>query len=421
MTTPPSGRQRPSTLEELYATPWVASWLDRAADGDRSATNHRTRAAAWAHWAASRLEIRDGRHGLYPAIGLEGHFYDFRTGTRPAGRGNPHLPISGWRLGRPDPQFPDRLALAGQTLGFCWWVRDEADAVRQALLFTPSAPIDLPARWLAATLPALRDAVRQLAERAVARWEAVEQLLAAGDEDFADLLTRPFDVEEVASFAPGAADMSLHLAYNAQLADRNGRWAPRRTGVWSLRGRPGPSGPEFALGVLTPRLTRNSQFGDPQFAVAVESPAALLVRGLVLRRLLAGPLDQPADDVALSHISTGEQSGHFRASPAQPGQRLPRASTAAAVALVQAYPDAARAWQALSTWAADRARVRLTVDRATFLAAHDRAVRSVARAEVHRDDIDALLPVGWQTSPDVDRADTSSANGRAVRVIYARR
>jgi hypothetical protein len=88
---------------------------------------------------------------------------------------------------------------------------------------------------------------------------------------------------------------------------------------------------------------------------------------------------------------------------AQPGKKLPEASMAAAVHFLQTYPVAEEAWELLER-AAAKSSVLLTITRDGFIAAHKNALRYLRRAEeVERDDVNVVLPLGWDDKSRVVR------------------
>lgn len=395
---------------DLLTRPFVASWLTRARPGDVFDPDPARRAAAWAHWALTAITPMTGHANRpYRALTLPGKFYDPR-GTGPAVR--PHLEISTGTFERPDEQFPDRLAQAGNGLHFPWWIMPEVLAVKRAILGSPTTDVAPLIDLVTARRVALIDALTPLTHAAASRWSRLEALQVEDPAALSRTATSPFTAQEVADYLPAAADLALNVAFDAKLAETSRGHAARRIGVWRIHG---TGDQPFSLGVLTPRLTRSSLFGDPLFAPATEAPAALLVRGLLLRRLLAihlgGDVGQPVADAP----STKGAGPRLRAIVARVGDKLPEASAASAVHFLQNYPDAQNAWAALAEWAAapigadGAARAILTVTPQAHRDAHRSALRAVHRAEEpDREAINVLLPVAWDH------------RRRIVRVTFAR-
>jgi len=199
----------------------------------------------------------------------------------------------------------------------------------------------------------------------------------------------------------------MWVSYDVRLREKNGVWASRRVGVWQIHG-VGSEGERFSFGVLTPRLTANSLFSDRLFDITVESPAALLVRGLLLKRLLDRHLGGAQTTIEPASSDATTVSSYLRAIPARPGARLPEASAAAAVHFLQTYPDSEAAFNALQAWA-HRSGAVITVLKDGFIASHRRAYRFLRRAEeLERDDIDVLLPLAWDS------------HNRVVRLTFVR-
>jgi hypothetical protein len=252
-------------------------------------------------------------------------------------------------------------------------------------------------------------------------WSEVESLLVADPDGLTATVCSEFEPTQVAEFFPAAAALGLRAGFDSKLLESSGAWASRRAGVWQLQGitptRTGEIPRPIALGVITPRLTANSQLRDPLYAPATESTAALLVRCLVLRRLASAHLG-----VGVEHLPTATTTAHVAPAPqvprgvvphlrsvvAQIGARLPQASVVSAVNFLHDHPRPEQAWEALQEWANGSGSV-LTVTAEQVQAAHKRASRAVRRAEEpEREDIDTLLPIGWD------------ARSRVVRVTYSR-
>lgn len=390
--------------QQLLTTAWCSSWFGRCRPGDRFDPDPQRRAAAWGQWAlAATTELTGSQERSYPAIVLEGRFHDPK-GSGPLVR--PHLEIPARVLNEADGSFPDRVSQMGNALAFPWWLVPEVTAARRALFNTPGGAVDGVVDALNSRRGALSAAVHELAQQAAPLWATVEELLVSDPDAMSSAAASDFGGEEVAEFLPVAREFSLTVRYDEKLRDSSGQWASRRLGVWQLHG-VDANGVRFALGVLTPRLTANSQFNDRHFALERESPAALLIRGLVLRRLLDRHLG--GSSVAVNDLPDGSNGTHLRAVVAQVGQKLPEASVRCAVQFLQTYPDPDRAWEVLSAWA-NRSNTLLTVREEGFREAHRRATRFIRRAEdPERDDVNVLLPLGWDDK------------SRVVRVTFTKR
>lgn len=397
--------------QRLLTTPFAGSWLARARAGDRYAAEPTVRAGAWGHWAVESLtEMTGAQERTYPAILLEGRFHD------PHGRGpllRPHIEIPPHALERPDPEFPDRLAQIGNGLAFEWWVAAEATAARRALFNTRRGDLAEVLDVLNTRREQLTSAVWALGRRAAVQWGAVEQMLVSDPEALVADAAGDFSDADVADFLPAAVPLQLTVAFDPKLRDAAGTRVGRRMGVWQVAG-VNAAGERFSFGVLTPRLTANSQFRDRHFAVERESPAALLVRGLVLRRLAVRHLGcELGEDGTVGDpvAKPAKPSAYLRAVVPQVGGKIPEAGLEAAVLFLQTFPDADEAWAALSEWA-ERTRALLTVAEDGFKAAHRRAARFIARAEdPERDDVNVLLPLCWDDKSRIVRVTLSRRRG----------
>lgn len=378
----------------LLPGPFLASFVGRARPGDLYAPGREDRAAAWAQWAVAGLLEGQGASGRrYPALALPGRYYDPR-GLAPDTA--PHLEIPAHALEKPDSAFPDRLAVMGNAVTFAWWIPPEVTAVRRALFNVPSGPIGALLDVLYLHRDNLLDAVSTLSRAASRHWAVLEAVMTSDPAALAGAATGDFTPAQTAQFFPAGECLALEVMFDAKLRDSSRSSAARRVGVWQLRGTDPATGARFAVGVATPRLTRSSQFQDSHFRPDLDGVAALLVRGLLLRRLMDSlNVDAGGAPVARAIALDGPGAPRLRAVVARPGERLPEASVPSAVYFLQAYPDPDRAWSALERWA-ERGGNVVTITHKAFGAAHAAAMRSVARAEEpDREDIDILLPIAW--------------------------
>lgn len=396
---------RRDVLARLLPTPFVSSFVGQAREGELTDADHLRRVAAWAQWAIASLdEFRGISDREYVALRLPGAFHD------PLGNGpkvTPHLEVPRRVLDRPDPEFPRRLALAGNGLLFPWWLVSEVTAVKRAVFNTPRGPIAPLADDLDAHRSGLTAALSKLSAAVEPKWEDVETALVADPAALASAATADFDTSDLLEFFPTAAALQLRIMFDSQLREANGKWAARRVGVWQIRGV--KQGAEFALGVTTPRLTTSSLFSDPLFNPAAEGTGALLVRLAIMRRVAKVVLSvETTGQVAADPSGAPVPGTYLRAVPARVGAKLPEASVEAAVAFLHAYPDAAAAWQALERWA--QGGFLLTVSKDQFITAHSSAARFMRRLETPtRDDINVVLPLAWDQ------------HSRVVRVTFSRK
>jgi len=378
--------------------------VGRAREGSRHDADPARRAAAWARWAIDALEEFKGLSDReYVGLVLPGRFHDVGRNAVPV---RPHLEIPRRVLQHADAEFPDRLANCGNALEFPWWVMSEVTALRRAVFNTSTVPVGPLLEAVYAHRTALLAAVDEMNAALGQGWQTVEEKLVAAPSSLLDVVTGDFGVEEVSSFFPPAERLGIRVTFDAQLRETSKEWAVRRLGVWQVRSGHGDA--EGFLGVVTPRLTRNSLFVDPLFLPASEAPASLLVRGLLLRRVLRAVLaEAPSTRLIPDPSVPGTGGPHLRAVVARPGSKLPEASIEAAVHFLQTFPDAENGWSALQRWAGET--YLLTVAREGFLAAHRNALRYLRRAETpERDDVNVLLPLAWDDK------------SRVVRVTFSR-
>jgi|GEM_PF-2727880 len=406
-----------SRRSEAIATPFVASWLSHAAAGNLHDPKLSKRASAWAAWAVESFVGIESQRS-YLAILLPSRFYNPKGDAGPS---MPHLEIPTSVLNSPSPEFPWRLALMGNGLEFPWFIYSEVTAIRRVLFKTSPASIMPLVGFLESRDQSLRDGLAMLRRAAAPRWDVVEADVVSSPDGLSKLLTEPFTVAEVDSYVQGAARLGLEVRFEPRLAEQNGVWASRRMGVWQVSGTTDEG--RFHLGTLTPRLTRRSTLSDPLFSHTEESPLAVLVHGLVLRRLASEVLDVPASVLGFragatpvpepEQKVTGTVRPHLRAIRINGEGKTPEASPQAAIAFIQTYKSPKEAWEMLSGWAGSTH--LLTVSEDTFSTAFRRAALRVRRAEEpDREDIDLILPLAWDHKGGVVRVTFSRGSRNAA-------
>lgn len=364
---------------------------------------------AWAQWAIDSVtEMTGAESRQYVALLLDGVFYDPK-GTGP--RLKPHIEIAHRLLETADSEFPDRLALMGNGLSFPWWIFSEVKAVRRSLMNTPDTSVRDAVSLFDAHREVLRTALESTMRSVAPQWGDIESILSHDVGSLVGAASDDFSSDEVAAYFEAARTLHLEVRYDAKLREENQRWSARRVGVWQLSGI-NSEGERFAFGVISPRLTANSLFHDPLFDPASESPAALLVRGLVLRRLAEHHLNNTAlVEVGALETTIDKPKPRLRTIVAVKNQKLPEASMDSAIHFLSTYEDSEEAWAALERKAND-SDVVLTVTREGFLAAHRSALRAKRRLEdPEREDVNVILPLGWDSRSRVVRFTFSRPNG----------
>lgn len=387
-------------LGKVLPSPFFSSFVGRAHEGDLRDTDSARRSAAWAHWAVRSTRSFSSASGRpYTGFILPGRFHDpLRSGPEV----RPHLEVSESRLATADPSFPERLSQAGNAVLFPWWVYPEVTALRRALLGSGSGDVAFLSAALWRIRPSLADTLRAYTSRFASQWPRVEHALVVDLERVAPFVLEPFSEAEVNLLAPSLALSGVSVSFEPGLLQRSGVRSARRVGVWvmSFDGHSGVG----ALGVVTPRLTSNSIFRDRDFDAGCESPAALLVRLLLMRRLVGGVAGVRFSGEVVEEALRPSREAFIRSVVAVPGAKLPEASTASSIHFLQAFPVGDSAWELLERWSSTGGLV-LTVSRQSFLSAHLNALRFLRRAEDPlRGDINTVLPLAWDSSGRVARA-----------------
>ncbi len=392
-------------IAKLVGTPLIASLLTQAREADLHGSNQEERAAAWSHWALNNLVSMTGASARdYVAVQLPGRFYD------PRGAGPdvpPHVELPSWSLQRNDTEFHHRLGQLGNATLFEWWVVPEVTALRRVLLPVPSGSNGLLMNALFDRRQGLVQALRLLNENALPQWIVVERMHVAQPGSLAETLAEPFTSGELARLFPPAGDLRMEVSLDPRLVQSAGSWIGRRVGAWRIE-TTDANGTQASLGVVTPRLTRNSMFKDQLFDPGSESAAALLVRAALLARITERHLRGDAPVAVSLDPAAAARGGYFRSIVSKVGEKLPEASADSAVQMLEAYPDPDAAWRSLVEWG-KRGHI-LTVDEARFREAHRKLSDEVRRAgSLEQGDVNSLLPLAWDSK------------GRVVRVTYARR
>ncbi len=398
-----SGMENP--IAQLVGTPLIGGLLAHAREAELSSRDQDDRAAAWANWALNNLVTMTGTSARdYVAVQLPGRFYD------PKGVGPdvpPHVELPSWALRRADVEFHHRLGQLGNAALFEWWLVPEVTAVRRVLLPVPTGSNAALLRALFDRKGGLVGALQAVSKQAAPQWTVIERLHAARADALVQTVIEPFTSSELEQVFPPAQALGMTISLDPRLVQSSGSWVSRRVGAWRIETRD-TTGAAASLGVVTPRLTRNSMFTDPLFDPESESAAALLVRYALLARIMKNHLNGMGASAVALDPAVAARGSYFRSVVAKVGEKLPEASAESAVQLIEAYPVLEDAWAALQVWAG--AGHILTVDRDKFADAHRRLSSELRRAGAFdQHDVNVLLPLAWDTK------------GRVVRVTFVRR
>lgn len=399
-------------IAQVLPSPFFSSWIGRAREESLTSVDPKKRSAGWANWAlgaAAQIESSGQyKSRSYVSLTLDGKFYD------PNGRGpvvRPHIEIPANILNQQDAEFPDRLSESGNMLRSPWWVVSEIKAVKRSIFNKPGNSSVAPLlQLLHSRRVGLENGVIQLMEEVSPFWQTIEEELVTSPGSLLDSATATFSSAEISEYFKEASDLNLSITYDQKLLEVSKDWASRRIGVWTITGRDPATSSQFNLGIITPRLTAGSLFKDPMLKPHIESAGALLVRGLILRRLVIRfkPVSYNkhiAPAIVMSPPPTS--NSHFRALSLRPGIKTPEASIEAAIHFIQTFKNPKDGWDAISTWARNNGYI-LTVTQSGFEIAFNAAKRMIRRAEDPlRADIDVVLPLGWDS-------------GRVFRVTFSK-
>lgn len=385
---------------EILTSPFVASWLAKARKGTLTQPDHKQRTGAWAQWAPENISKMSGHSDRsYYALLLPGSFYDPNNTAVPT---RPHLEIPTGLWYSEDYLFPDRLALTGNGLLFPSWLFSEVLATKRALLSPPRGDITALIKLLVEYREDILTAALTARKALKQNWNSVETSLISTPQNLTDKIIPGFSTTEIAKLFPQAKNLKLSVQYDQKLATFSKDKTSRRIGIWQLKGV--CNNEPFTQAVITPRLTKSSLFNDPLFTPSTESVASLLVQALLHAKLAS------LEFYPIKAIKPVVKP-RLRAIPARAGEKMPQASLEAASRFIQTYPDAALAWETLTTWAAKRTsgtETILTITEPNFKKAHKNVAKALRTAQTpDRTDVNVLLPLAWENRT------------RVVRVTYA--
>lgn len=377
---------------------FVGSWLPYAHDGNRFTTNRQEREAAWASWAVDNLVWVESKKRDYPALRLpEARFYEeTNPSNKPYKTTPPHVELT--TPNTPNPLFGAQLAMAGNGLAFPWWMYSEVTALKRVLNFTPHTDTWNTVSellWNNRTgLVAALNTVRNFAEPL---WDEIVECMSTDPEKLTNTVCSPFTPTQVTAALPDNPGLSVN--YEKRLFDRNKKWSARRVGIWQIN----TPDQKLKIGVVVPRLTQTSTFLDPLFDPATESPAALLVRVLILQRVCRTHFDWNPPTPRKNRVTKPGRKPHFAGLPSKPGGKPTEASQETVQKMLTDHTTPPQLWDMLETWTQNRGYV-LGVKKETWLKT---AYQIRAGAPPTRRTANTLLPVVWDP-----------ARKRSLRVIY---
>jgi len=372
-------------------SPFLTSWAGAAhSHAPLTSTTIASRVPGWAHWASTRLHVHTTHRRSYHAINLPGQYYHPTEHSRPESA--PHVEIPDSVLDTPDPWFPHRLAIVGNTLLFPQWIPTEVLCIKRALFPTVGTPIHTVVATLDEQAHAISGGYTRARDQLNTVYHTVGQMLVNNPEQLTETVSEPFTPADVAAAVPalGKHQVGFICAYNRQAMTRT---FARRIGVWHLT----VHGQPHAV-VTTGRLTRNSVFHDPLYAPDNEAVSVQLLRTLLYTRL-SGSTPQV--------MATPPTASRFRIAASRSGAATSTPSAAAALAFVTDYPHAVSGWQALTQWAEQKVpRLYITVTEQAFTHAFTTIASAAARAEsVPHSAVGTVLPLAWN-------------DGRLQRITY---
>lgn len=394
------------SLDVYISTPFITSWFSRVRQGDLRDFDLSRRSGAWAGWFIKNMqEFHTANNRPYIGLNLPGQYFD------PEGKlakYTPNVEIPEHIFNYVSQMFPERLSYAGNGLLFPWWVIDEVNAVKRMLFSVPKTNPSELYDLLSQSANGLSKTAIKANEQLGEIFDQIENLIKTHPDQISELLTGDFEENEIMAYWPNAKGVITRIEFDRILREKSKTRAYSRMGVWRIVNENNIDAVSV-LGVITPRLSRKTYFDDPLFDPDKESPAVNLIRGLLCTRILKF---LKTDQAQLQVVNVGSVSRHtgFRVIVAQTGQKTPQPHPKAALGLIQAFPDAESAWEALCTWAQTSGsipgnkRVILAVNKESFLAGWHNVTTSLANKKIPRQkDVNIVLPLGYDEKERVVR------------------
>jgi hypothetical protein len=236
-------------------------------------------------------------------------------------------------------------------------------------------------------------------------WDEFERLIVSSPESLIHILAEGFDTKDLKSLLHKVDIESITVNFSKSLLGSSGENSIKRIGIWDivLVDKNNKTQKMFAV---VPRLTRNSLFHDKLYNPEKEGILSLLVRVLLMRKIYATINSTSLTRSLIKESKNSKTKPYYKALVPKVGEKLPEASTDAAILLLQSYNNSSHAWLALQEWAKET--YILTVTEKQFRDSFDDAKILLKRAEKpDREIIDNLLSLCWDKK------------SRVVRVTYS--
>jgi hypothetical protein len=391
------------TVGKLSKTKFLGSLMKTAVNGDMFNSNESIRSKSWGFWIIDNLrEFKGIGNRDYFGILLPGSFYNTNVTKEVM---NPHLELSNSFLDESHPYLSPLIANAGNAILSGAWVYPEVKALKKSLLENSHMDGDIAISTLFEFRESLVRELESINKILEPDWDEFERLIVSSPESLIHILAEGFDTKDLKSLLHKVDIESITVNFSKSLLGSSGENSIKRIGIWDivLVDKNNKTQKMFAV---VPRLTRNSLFHDKLYNPEKEGILSLLVRVLLMRKIYATINSTSLTRSLIKESKNSKTKPYYKALVPKVGEKLPEASTDAAILLLQSYNNSSHAWLALQEWAKET--YILTVTEKQFRDSFDDAKILLKRAEKpDREIIDNLLSLCWDKK------------SRVVRVTYS--
>jgi len=392
-------------IKKLSKTKIFASLLTSAIEGDLFAGDNKSRSNAWGYWVISQLrEFTGNENRDYFGILLPGKFYSPGQAKESM---TPHIELSTTFLETPNPKISTIIANAGNAVLTNAWVYPEIKSFKKALTSSSLVSESEVYEKLYTYRKSLVRELESINHILESDWDEFERLIISSPEKLLHLLSEGFNTKEVNTLLRNLDFNSISINFEDSLIKSSGENSIKRLGIWNVNFVDGKGIPQTTY-AITPRLTRNSLFKDSLFLPEKEGILALLIRVLLMRRIYATINQSSLTRTLTKDFVSNKTPAYYKAIVPKVGEKLPEASTDAAILLLQSFHNSNLAWDAMLSWS--EGKYILTITESQFKESFEKAKQLLKRAEKpDRQLIDNLLPLCWDSKSRVVRVTFSRA------------
>lgn len=395
-----------STDTPLLANEWVRSFIALAHKGDIRSPDNVEKTQATAYWIVKSLSEKiGGGDRRYIAINLDGRYYDQDKKIDI----KPHIEVPKSVINKADELFPRKIVQSGLSLHSPLWVYQEIRTLKNNIFSESNSDTKHVLNLLDDRMESLRNLLKKATSDLSQYWSVIEGLQIIKPQELSETISKKYTTQEIAHIINLSDEFEVEITHTGEGLDTNTEFLSRRIGVWCVNVYNKHTRLNNKICVATPRLTYNSMFNDPNYSPSSESPAASLVRTLLIYRLFDTYL-KFAKIEKNKAVTGSKNSKHpnptFKIIQAQPGQKMPEPSLESIINLVQTYQTYTQAYNILKSWASTRC--VLTISEEEFKKAYLYVQDRIRKAEtIDKSKAVDILPIAWK-------------DGKVVRVTFSK-